>query len=158
MGRRELLLSKSQSFQPVRLWQHPAQTLRSAKRCSGTSPTPWTTQSSVTKLNPKARSLTGCGRTELFARRAETSSTTSCQILVELSGATLQLPSWPTGPQRQTQVKSGAARASKAELNQSKLRGGAKQSRTSSKLPSSFNAETESKPLCIMYYLSLPKI
>merc|ERR1712088_918196 len=136
MGRRELLLSKSQSFQPVQWWQHPAQTLRSATRCSGTSPTRWITQSSVTKLNPKARSLTGCGRTGLFARRAETSSTTSCQ----------------------SQVESGAARASKAELNQSKLRGGAKQSRTSSKLPSSFNAETESKPLCIMYYLSLPKI
>merc|ERR1712088_14813 len=158
MGRRELLLSRSQLFQPVQWWQHPAQTLRSATRCSGTSPTRWTTQSSVTKLNPKARSLTGCGRTELFARRAETSSTISCQSLVELSGATLQLPSWPTGPQKQTQVESGAARASRAELNQSKLRGGAKQSRTSSKLPSSFNAETESKPLCIMYYLSLPKI
>merc|ERR1712105_480985 len=42
----------------------------------------------------------------------------------------------------------GVARASRAELNQFKLRGGAKQSRTSSKLPSSFNAQTETKPLC----------
>merc|ERR1712203_1072968 len=89
-------LSKSQLFQPVQWWQHPAQTLRSATRCSGTSPTRWTTQSSVTKLNPKARSLTGCGRTELFARRAETSSTTSCQSLAGHSGVTLrpQLADW----------------------------------------------------------------
>merc|ERR1719151_186757 len=155
LSRRELLLSKSQ---PVQRWQHPAQTLRSATRCSGTSPTRWTTQSSVTKLNPKARSLTGCGRTGLFARRAKTSSTTSSQSLVELSGATMQLPSWMTGLQKQTRVEWGVARASRAELNQLKQRGGAKQSRTSSKLPSSFNAETETKPLCNMYYSSLPKI
>merc|ERR1712203_1336213 len=146
-------LSKSQSFQPVQRWQHPAQTLRSATRCSGTSPTWGTTQSSVTKLNPKARSLTGCGRTELFARRAETSSTTSCQSLAGHSGVTLRLPSWSTGLQRQTQVESGVSRVSRAELNRLKPRGGAKQSRTSSKLPSSFNAETESKPY--MYYVLL---
>merc|ERR1739842_201303 len=135
-----------------------AQTLRSAARCSGTSPTRWTTQSSVTKLNQKARSLTGCGRTALFARRAKTSSTTSSQSLVGNSGATLQLPSWTTGLQKQTRAEWGVARASRDELNQSKPRGGAKQSRTSSKLPSSFNAETETKPLCNMYYSSLPKI
>merc|ERR1711913_96754 len=134
------------------LWRHPAQTLRSAARCSGTSPTHWTTQPSVTKLNPKARSLTGCGRTGLSARRAEISSTTLCQSLAAHSGATLQLPSWPTGPQKQTRVESGAARVLRAELNQCKLRGGAKQSRTSSKLPSSFNAETECKPY---YYVLL---
>merc|ERR1711971_1483708 len=99
--------------------------------------------------NPKARSLTGCGRTVLFARRAKISSTTSCQSLVAHSGATMQLPNWPTGLQKQTPVASGAARVSRDELNLSKLRGGAKQSRTSLKLPSSFNAETESKPLCI---------
>merc|ERR1712066_280163 len=109
-------------------------------------PTHWTTQPSVTKLNLKARSLTGCERTGLSARRAEISSTTLCQNLAAHSGATLQLLSWLTGPQKQTRVESGVARVLRAELNQCKLRGGAKQSRTSSKLPSSFNAETESKP------------
>merc|ERR1712233_216890 len=107
--------------------------------------------SSVTKLHPKARNLTGYVRTGLFARRAKTSSITSCQSLAGLSGATLLLPSWQTGPQKQTQVESGA------ELNPFKQRGGAKLSRTSLKLPSSFNAETEPKPLCVMYYLSLLK-
>merc|ERR1711936_129905 len=138
MGRQELLSSKSQSFQPDQLWQkHPVQTLRFATRCSGTSPTRWTTQPSVTKLNLKARSLTGCGRIVLFARRARISSTTLCQNLAGHSGATMQPPNWPTGLQKQTPVESGAARVSRAELNLSKLRGGAKQSRTSSKLPSS---------------------
>merc|ERR1711971_131331 len=120
-----------------------------ATRCSGTSPTHWTTQPSVTKLNLKARSLTGCERTALFAKRARISSTTLCQSLAAHSGATMQLPNWPTGLQKQAPVESGAARVSRVELSLSKLRGGAKQSRTSSKLPSSFNAETESKPLCI---------
>merc|ERR1712233_140168 len=141
-----------QQFRPVQMWPHPAQTLQSAARCSGTSPTHWTTQPSVTKLNPKARSLTGCGRTELSARRAEISSTTSCQNLAAHSGATLQLPSLPTGRRKQTRVESGGARVLRAGLNPSRLRGGAKQSRTSSKLPSSFNAETESM-YTIMYYV-----
>merc|ERR1712130_606649 len=154
-SRRELLSSKSQ---PVQRWRHPAQTLRFAAKCSGTSPTRWTTQSSVTKLHPKARNLTGYVRTGLFARRAKTSSITSCQSLVGLSGATLLLPSWQTGPQKQTQVESGVVKVSRAELNPFKQRGGAKLSRTSLKLPSSFNAETEPKPLCVMYYLSLLKI
>merc|ERR550525_1750240 len=104
----------------------------------------------VTKLNLKARSLTGCGTTVLFAKRARISSITLCQSLVAHSGATMQPPNWQTGLQKQTPVESGVARVLRAELNLSKLRGGAKQSRTSSKLPSSFNAETESKPL--MYY------
>merc|ERR1712233_218978 len=63
-----------------------------------------------------------------------------------------------TGPQKQTQVESGVVKVSRAELNPFKQRGGAKLSRTSLKLPSSFNAETEPKPLCVMYYLSLLKI
>merc|ERR1712025_401841 len=114
---------------------------------------------SVTKLPPKARSLTGYVRTGLFVRRVKTSSITSCQSLAGISGATLLLPSWQTGPQKQTQVESGVAKVSRVELNPFKLRGGAKLSRTSLKLPSSFNAETESKPLlCVMYYLSLLKI
>merc|ERR1712112_768509 len=146
------LSSKSQ------LWRHPAQTLRFAAKCSGTSPTRWTTQPSVTKLPPKARSLTGYVRTGLFARRVKTSSITSCQSLAGISGATLLLPSWQTGPQKQTQVELGVARVLRAELNPFKQRGSAKLSRTSLKLPSSFNAETESKPLCVMYYLSLLKI
>merc|ERR1712130_590041 len=61
-------------------------------------------------------------------------------------------------PQKQTQVESGVVKVSRAELNPFKQRGGAKLSRTSLKLPSSFNAETEPKPLCVMYYLSLLKI
>merc|ERR1719367_890693 len=154
-SRRELLSSKSQ---PVLRWRHPVQTLRFAAKCSGTSPTRWTTQSSVTKLNPKARSLTGYVRTGLFVRRAEISSITSCQSLAGISGATLLPPSWQTGPQKQSQVELGVAKVSRVELNPFKLRGGAKLSRTSLKLPSSFNAETESEPLCVMYYLSLLKI
>merc|ERR1711971_222371 len=90
----QLLQDKSLSFQPVQLLQkqHPVQTLRFAARCSGTSPTHWTTQPSVTKLNLKARSLTGCGRTGLFARRAKISLTTLCQSLAAHSGATMQPP------------------------------------------------------------------
>merc|ERR1712099_176996 len=59
--------------QPV----HPWPTLQFAARCSGTSPIPWTTQISAIKLRLRARSLTGCERTELSAKRAKTSSTTS---------------------------------------------------------------------------------
>merc|ERR1712062_574341 len=124
---------------------------RFAAKCSGTSPTPWTTQTSATRSKLRVRNSTGCGRTGLSARRAEISSTTLCQSLAALLGATMLLPSWMTGLQNQPQVGSGDVRVLRDELNRSKLRGGAKQSRTSSKLPSSFNAETESKPyvLCI---------
>jgi len=98
--------------------------------------------------------MTGCERTGLFVRRAKTSSITSCQSLAGISGATLLPPSWQTGPQKQTQVELGVAKVLRVELNPFKLRGGAKLSRTSLKLPSSFNAETEPKPLCYVLLVS----
>merc|ERR1711928_250086 len=52
-------------------------------------PTRWTTQISAIKLQLRARSLTGCERTELCAKRAKTSLTTSSQNLVGLSGVTM---------------------------------------------------------------------
>merc|ERR1711899_486019 len=127
---------------------HPWQTLRFAARCSGTSPIRWTTQTSAIKLQLRARSLTGCERTEHSAKRAKTSSTTSNPSLVGLSGVTMQLPNWQTGRRKQTQVELVVAKVLRAELNRSRLREGAKQSRTNSKLPSSYNAEARFKLYC----------
>merc|ERR1712113_832088 len=50
-----------------------------------------TTQTSAIKLQLRARSLTGCERTEHFAKRVKTSLTTSNPSLVGLSGVTMQL-------------------------------------------------------------------
>merc|ERR1712203_730411 len=60
-----------------------------------------------------------------------------------LAPTSISIPSWTTGLQNRPQVVSGDVRVLRDELNRLQLRGGAKQSRTSSKLPSSFNAETE---------------
>merc|ERR1712083_946467 len=90
---------------------------------------------SATKSKVRVKNSTGCGRTGLSARRAEISLTTLCQSLAALLGATMLLPSWTTGSQSQPRVEPGDVRVLKDELNRSQLRGGAKQSRTSSKLP-----------------------
>merc|ERR1711899_81628 len=124
---------------------HPSPTLRFAVRCSGTSPIPWTTQISAIKLQLRARSLTGCERTELSAKRAKTSLTTSNPSLAGLFGATMQLLNWRTGLQKPTQVELVVVKVLRAELNRSRRREGAKQSRTNSKLPSSYNAEVRFK-------------
>merc|ERR1712203_1049945 len=58
----------------------------------------------------------------------------------------------------QPRVEPGDVRVLRDELNRLQRRGGAKQSRTSSKLPSSFNAETEHKPLrinCLLRKLNI---
>merc|ERR1719150_3320182 len=147
-SKQDPLSPKSQPKLPVHPWQ--LQTLRFAAKCSGTSPTPWTTQTSATKSKLRVKNSTGCGRTGLSARRAEISSTTLCQSPAALLGAIMLPPSWTTGLQNRPRVVSGDVRVWRDELNRLQLRGGAKQSRTSSKLPSSFNAETEHKTLCIL--------
>merc|ERR1719278_572810 len=126
-SKQDPLSPKSQPKLPVPPWQ--LQTLRFAAKCSATSPTPWTTQTSATKSKVRAKNSTGCGRTGLSVKRAEISSTTLCQSLAALLGATMLLPSWTTGSQNRPRVVSGDVRVLRDELNPAKLRRGAKQSR-----------------------------
>merc|ERR1712156_857804 len=64
-----------------------------------------------------------------------------------LSGVTMQLLNLRTGQQKPTQVELVGVKVLRAELNRYRRRGGAKQSRTNSKLPSSYNAEARFKLL-----------
>merc|ERR1719150_1624173 len=54
-SKQDPLSPKSPLKAPVHPWQ--LQTLRFAAKCSGTSPTPWTTQTSATKSKVRAKKL-----------------------------------------------------------------------------------------------------